>query len=279
MMALRFLGRRPENEGDFFKQEAARELTAPVIQTSGRTAVRAVAETSAEHEVREDLEVATDAMSNLVQELAPGIKSGRWDSLIGDDASGRLPALVIGKIMDRYAREHGTPQPERVFVAAGKIRPGEEPDGFTNQAANRQKFVTLRRHIGDSRERLGERALVVTEHVKGNGITMLGKALHDNGVDFDLAVVDTRYTADKMLEAWRGYFPDEFAGTELYKGSEHIQHTVFKDGTALLRARGITRDPLSPIAVPDDSNRDYVQAGRTEVSYLADELYSRHFEE
>ena len=64
----------------------------------------------------EIFEESRPAFDGLIDRLKEPLREGRWESVLGDDVSGRLPALVIGDLMARVARERGRDAPSRFFI-------------------------------------------------------------------------------------------------------------------------------------------------------------------
>lgn len=233
----------------------------------------------AAEEVKGGFEAAEHAMGNLVAQLAPGIEEERWSAVLGDDRKGRLPALVIGDMMNRWATEHGESKPGRLFIAGGRLGNEAAASGITLEAATQQKAANLHEYAAHIKPQLGERTLVVTEHVRTDGIIPVVEALRDNGIPFDLAIVEARGTAEEHKAGWQERYPGLFDGAEVYVGQDAVHYPVFGEEdiiNGLGRAAGVKRAGLEPVATVDETHRAHVAAAREEAAHMADTFYNKY---
>lgn len=67
----------------------------------------------------------------LVKQLLPELRKGSYQMIIGDDASGRLPTLLFGRVARSIAEEAGKAAPTVHFFAGsrfyGTFHPAEDP--------------------------------------------------------------------------------------------------------------------------------------------------------
>ena len=116
--------------------------------------------------------------------MRKGIKERRWDFIIGDDASGRIPALVIWKTIRKiYEQENkkrkSCPLP-LIFVAGG--RPTEKRKELIKKR--------LEKLIKQGEIRPNQRVLIVTEFIKtGQSLVSLLQALEELGIQYDIAAL------------------------------------------------------------------------------------------
>ena len=109
------------------------------------------------------LERSREDFLNLATEIKDPIEERRWDSVIGDDISGRLPSIFIHRLMKNYAQEHGLRSPTLLFVAPSneEMSSGSYVDrfkGYRNQQV-------IGKYLKDRQRRLGKRTLLVTEFI------------------------------------------------------------------------------------------------------------------
>ncbi|MDP3999190.1 MAG: hypothetical protein Q8P76_01180 [bacterium] len=119
-------------------------------------------------------------MANLAEQLKEAIDKGEYDTLISDDAGGRIPTLVFRKVMmERMQKMHPdlTPEQEReamktFFVAGGMAE--------LNRGALKKFFNKTAPKI--------KKALLVTEFMEsGKSIRRLGDLLEGSKIDFSIA--------------------------------------------------------------------------------------------
>lgn len=126
-------------------------------------------------------------LQSLAYQMKQGIIEGRWDSIVGDEVSARLPTLFMHRLMQRYAQEHGTRDPKVVFMAGDRERFGSSKSAMENYIASRQDDI-------------GERTLLVTEYVSGGDVLYDELNMLPKGVTKDVAVLrtDTNGTYDEQ---------------------------------------------------------------------------------
>lgn len=217
---------------------------------------------------------------HLIEKLSAGIKDGRWTAILGDDVSGRLPANVLGEVASRYAQEHGQKPPARLFFAGGgllDISPdAKSREGKDWQTLAEERQEKLEQYIKDQSQRLGNRVLIVNEHImSGRTTKRICEALEKQGIEYDVAAL---WAGDEMPKLGEhSYVGKEYAGASGPFGSE-VWNVLYKLGVPSNEATGVKKDGIEPITKRNDSaNRDLVQVAREEVSKLADELYSKYF--
>lgn len=128
-----------------------------------------------------------EPLQRITTQIRKQVQNAEYDLVIGDDASGRMPALVLGKFIAKAYKEQGVPSPQRLFFAgagSGEKTPLDK-DELQVKQDNIAEF--LRTH------KPGKRALVVTEFMRSQvvyGIRPLMNALTREGINYDLAVVN-----------------------------------------------------------------------------------------
>jgi len=182
------------------------------------------------------MEKTEPVMVSLVTQLKDGIEQGRWSSLLSDDIGGRIPTLVLRRIL----KEKGpNPNVRAHFLAAGqRYMPSDRVDleeyeeegiiaDFNNErrpppAASeeeKKKYEKVKDYLrkldfGD------ERILIVTQYVfRGKTLEKMGFALGDAEVKnpFDFAIVHTSGLSGSLrrIEAFK-----HLVGSEIFIGAE-----------------------------------------------------------
>lgn len=70
----------------------------------------------ARQEAEAVLEEIQPQLASLLEQLAPGIRADRYGVIVGDDTSGRVPALILREAINRYRTSKGLPKLPVVFV-------------------------------------------------------------------------------------------------------------------------------------------------------------------
>lgn len=110
------------------------------------------------------------AYGRLVLELAD--KLPRYNTIVSDDASGRIPSLVFYEIIKKEREKKGKSAPAIYFIAGGTFLAPAKKDSIFN-------FL-------DSKKMIVGKTLLITEFVQsGESIKFLMRTLEDVGIDFD----------------------------------------------------------------------------------------------
>ncbi len=132
----------------------------------------------------------------LLRQLSPEIEKGSYNSVIGIDASGRIPALVLsGVIKDRYAQlTYASPQ--ILFVAGGVD---------VTAAELQEKQTKLAAHIGSLMQkgilRKDRKVLVVEDTtLTAASVRSLTDVLRKEGLPFDVAVFASLEKKERLEE-------------------------------------------------------------------------------
>lgn len=114
------------------------------------------------------------ALFKLVFKLKDNL--ARYDAILSDDASGRLPSLFLEKIVNKKRKDGGQKPVHTLFVASGRHGDPAIEDSVA-------KFISAKKEI------LGK-TLLVTEFISsGRSIESLIEILKKQGIDFDIAAV------------------------------------------------------------------------------------------
>lgn len=148
------------------------------------------------------------AVRSLVSQLKEKIDGNEYDTLISDDVGGRIPTLVLRKIIQERNPDQklGT-----FFIASGNYLP---------RRADKEKYEKLQAHLKKFTSKT-KKALVVTQFIF-TGETMMGlsDALQDAGVDdFDIAAVDAKHNFEEEIP-----LRSNLGANNLYIGSEEYHH-------------------------------------------------------
>ncbi len=217
-----------------------------------------------------------EAFENLSEQI--GDRFGDYETIISDDASGRLPSLVLRKLISRVREEESKKSPDTFFVVGGM----HPPEG-TEEAVRGFLEKTLEEK-GD----LGK-TLIVSEYIgEGISISELMETLKQLGVDYDFATVSS----------WHGRNGDEYSNLPrlkelIDKGSifigsdnnsrEHDEgyiipgmrfNRINATGVTTRKSKG-SAHPGKEDARPSSDDRQAIVEARESADLLADWLYRK----
>lgn len=180
----------------------------------------------------DDFEYAEQYLRKIICDMLPAINNHEYDMILGDDASGRIPTLVLQKFIAEAYKRDGVKPPETLFYAAGSRRDPEDRDLVYKKISEdlKRKKAKIKEH---------KKALIVTEYIaSGSSMDEFIKSAKDAGIDCDVATLFTDMDEDfyrnrptlpnlKNVKIYTGRFKDEENAPLFYKKSG--VNGVYKD--------------------------------------------------
>lgn len=122
---------------------------------------------------------------SLLEQIKESIDQGAYKYIIGDDASGRIPALIFDKVIRSVYEEKGFEKPKVLFIA------GSRPDGDIVDRSLKRKKDRLQLYIDDHISNEGSgKVLIVTEYIStGSALAPLAEVLTKKGIKFDIVSI------------------------------------------------------------------------------------------
>ncbi len=143
----------------------------------------------------EDLRRPTE---KILSEIYPEIERGAYQAIIGDDASGRIPALLFRKIINSLYTERGFPTLETRFVAGSRNYQMTDEEIERKQSLLSEFIHGLRNDLEKKHNKPIQKVLIVTEYVEtGKALDPLIQTLKEYQIDFDVVTIDV---SDSMTE-------------------------------------------------------------------------------
>jgi len=144
-----------------------------------------------------DFENSRKSFENLIKQLSPAIRNHEYNLLVGDDVSGRIPALILGGVMkDIYKREK-IESPQILFFGGDK-RPISDSSKLSNYFRN----LIDKKKINPE----NIKALLITDNIEtGRTIDYFTEALSEVGLSCDIAAVSSDISTDEISRRWSGF--------------------------------------------------------------------------
>jgi len=215
-------------------------------------------------------------IKKILEELRTKIEKGEYRYIVGDDASGRIPALIFYNFIKKISIDNNLPIPKLYFLAgsrgfsdhsdSGKEKIEKLEEYVTPVLGNKNSFLdNFKNKFSDSQKR--ERILIVTDTiVTGKSLKPLTTVLQNRGLQFDLASIGYREIEEKLTR-------EKYLGGEIFFGQNRTPNIY------LARARGIhgvkkyPENVLSESTV-DSRDADLIKSSREDVKTLTDDLYA-----
>lgn len=132
------------------------------------------------HEIAEMYEPAKRIFSGLRE----NIETGEYVAILGDDASGRLPALLFHRVLGAIYKEKNFDRPKILFFAGRIIKdPGLEEK-------IKQDFINFIEKTGVQKLAKDKKVLFVTDTIwSGQTLRLFAEALKKIEINFDIATI------------------------------------------------------------------------------------------
>lgn len=245
-------------------------------------------------EERLALEQLEAPLARVLEELRPEIEKGNYKVIIGDDASGRIPALILGKVLKNIYATQGAEPPLMRFVAGSKeIR--NKPDALQSKVSRMEDHFARVRNDADEAEwattepdSLIERlktlvawrhpeskALVVTDTIyTGASVAVMVEALRRNGIQADVATLAYFDEDEHPLPGL-----EQVVGARIVNAGIPIAPLIFgKD-----RLSGVEKNPedlfAHPLKTAPDAGehvQETMNAARKEAGSIAERLTAQY---
>src|SRR3989338_10918153 len=105
-----------------------------------------------------------------IEKIRTRIENGEYGLIIGDDASGRIPTLILGNFIKKVSEQKGLDKPNIIFIP-GKLKA---------PILNRDRMIKkLEDHVSGFGAKKDKRILIVTDTVlSGHSLKVLVGLLH-----------------------------------------------------------------------------------------------------
>jgi len=162
----------------------------------------------------EEFEQSREEFESLVKQLAPAIKNHEYNIIVGDDASGRIPTLVLGGLMKEIYKKDKVIPPQILFFGGRHLIYEENLVSDFFQKLEKQTEIKIS----------SSRALVATEYMyTGTTIVSFVKTFKKLGLSCDVAALSAegpeRYYKDKSGYLNKIYIGNALGGASPFYGS------------------------------------------------------------
>src|SRR3989338_2608702 len=150
-----------------------------------------------------------------IKKIKDRIERGEYGLIIGDDASGRIPTLILGNFIKKVSEQKGQERPNIIFI------PGKLSD-FAYDSMGEFKI-----HLEKWGFREGKRILIVTDTIlSGESLEILVKLIKRLGHDCDIATIGLERPISGMVERKLNLGITEIvSGKYKNKNDKKIPHT------------------------------------------------------
>ncbi len=189
-------------------------------------------------------------IKDLLLELKENLEQGKYQLIIGEDASGRIPALIMKKCVDHIYHKAGKSVIPLRFVAGfGRSQP--------SSTGEYDKMAILKENLSEFKD---STALVVTEHVSsGNSLHSMYNLLKEIGMEADFGSLG--------IQADKEYYPE--LDEKLYTGKEKQPSPVI---FGHYQMGGVSKQFDKPYAEKYPKSEEEVVKARSDVENVSKKI-------
>jgi len=190
-------------------------------------------------------------LKRIIEKIRFRIETGEYGLIIGDDASGRIPALILGNFIRRISELKGLHGPNIVFIP-GKI--SVEPRGsFWKRIID----STYKKHNQEFEEYMSEHAaskekkvLIVTDTIQsGFSLMTLVSLLRNSGYEYDIATIGIEQPMIGKLDR-----NINLSGADIFSGEYYVKERDDHKHTPLIydnnKLSGVSKHPGESVSRP-----------------------------
>jgi hypothetical protein len=205
---------------------------------------------------------------NSIELLQDKIKNHEYSVVVGDDTSGRLPALVIYGLLKRIYKKDGVNQPKILFLKGKRY--------FLDYKKREEWAQDLTKYLkGLKKEKVikgREKTLLVTEYIQSNNtILNFMEPLYNGGLLYDVLSLSRNINA----EYFRKGELEVYDGGILSNKSEEVP--FFPEARLKLSGVKDSVDEKGLLAVKRNKNIKNISIARNDVKKMIDYLENYYY--
>lgn len=202
-------------------------------------------------------------IQDIIKQIRPEIEQGAYRLIIGDDASGRIPAFIVGHVCKKIYEKNGLTPPHVRFIAGSTM---------LDDQAREKKLGLVTEQIAKIRSRVAQnsntngKVLIVTDTISsGLSMGVLMEALKANNWQADVATIGLLKDTFDIFDRKRRGFEKQWGTRIIY--SLNSTPDVYKRKSL----SGVTKDAPQLFAVPTGDSEE-VRAARAVAQKIADDI-------
>ena len=234
-----------------------------------------------------------EPIKKIIEKIKDRIEGGEYGLIIGDDAGGRIPTLILGGFIQKISENEARQKPSLIFIPGKQaLKGGLEGRPLLKKIFERRGLLKLRevqeRELNDHLIKYGatkdKKILIVTDTVKsGHSLKTLTTLLRSLGYNYEIATIGIEpspINKNSFREALGG--ADIFSGAYYSKEKKEDRHTpriYSQEGEKYTGVRKFEGDrssiALKRLFSPDESPEEIQEAinqSRHDSSFVVDRL-------
>ncbi len=196
-------------------------------------------------------------------EFKKSIESGKYNLLIADDASGRIPALIFRKIINEIYNENQLQSPKVLFIPGQRL---SSDQNISKKISDHINKYLENVHLPQTETK----SLVITNTISsGKTLEVLSDALTKSGIDCDIVATSLEVPHTKTLK--RKEELEDSIGRKIYTTMNYETSSA-----AMMNQKpyshGVTKSPGDMISTKITGVQDYINEARKMADKISEEI-------
>jgi hypothetical protein len=145
-----------------------------------------------------------EPVEKIIGKFRKEIEAGEYSVILSDEASGRIPALIIGHVIKEIYERKDFPLPLFRPLAGRSARMGDKDTRLKRITNLRDQFGKIQKTFNDANRKL-QKILIVTDTIStGASVGAFSEAIKDNNLKFDVATIGVTggTSAPELAKRW-----------------------------------------------------------------------------
>ncbi len=208
----------------------------------------------------------------IIEKIMSRIENGDYGLIIGDDASGRIPTLILGNFIRKISERRGLDKPNIIFI------PGKLRSRILGRDNDRKE---LEQHIVKFGANRDKRVLIVTDTIlTGDSLQTLVVLLKKIGFTCDIATIGEETDLQDVSDRDQKLQNSEVISGEYYNEDNLMENTpkIYREKTlsGVTKKAGQTRSTTIKSRESDEEYKElvqhYVEQTRKDAGVVTDHL-------
>ena len=206
----------------------------------------------------------------IFDQLHYSIQQNIYKTLLGDDLSGRIPTLLLRKIINHIYLEKEHCKIKTFFIVGG----------YVAQSIEDAQRNAIYAHLRKIRKAIRDRLLYVTDEIaSGNSLMSIAEILYENNISFDVAAINihNRLLIRVLRRFLSNYDANLFVGT-IKEESLRIHGDRYYCGLYRSKSEVSALSKVAKISISNEKNiiKSAIINARIDINGLANQLITHY---
>lgn len=227
-----------------------------------------------------------EPIKKIIEKIKSRIEAGEYGIIIGDDASGRIPALILGNFIKKVSEARGLSKPNIIFIP-GKLTKDMPGGDFVQEGQRIERIQEFDDYLSEHGADKNKKVLIVTDTVQSGGsLSALVDLLNKSGYVAEIVTIGLEFEDDEKMQKRRKRHlkNTEIISGEYRRSREPVSRTI--DNTPMIYGKhelgGVKKiegdDKSKPTKVFETYGKQGIQhsinQAREDAAIITDSLFN-----